>query len=281
MADSETSEIHLDLARVRMLGRRILATAAALTAVARPLRLPAEAPATDPISLELSARVDARRRQLALVGESAADELSRMAELIVAGADHVAALGTRTQLALIGLAAAPLSEQIPVSPPASRHASQEDLNQAAGPASDDEALSFAVLLADGANSIQFDDPADQIAGAEAAADELVAIAAELQSAMSYGDRAARTLMSFASWIRHWASAVDTGRKAEVEWAEAYQKLHAKAAASAGEYVRWLASTLSGPAGPRPDAAPATAIVAQYLQVGIPTLDLPDYPKLAK
>lgn len=281
MADTETTEIHLDLAGVRILGRRILAAAAELTAAARPLRLPVETPATDPISLELSARADARRRHLALVGESAADELSRMAELIVAGAHHVAALGTRTQLALIGLAAAPLSEQIPVSPPATRRASQEDLNQAAGPASDDEALSFAVLLADGPDSIQFDDPADQIAGAEATAGELVAIAADLQSAMSYGDRAARTLMSFASWIRHWASAVDAGRKAEGEWAAVYQELHAPAAASAGEYVRWLASTLSGAAGPRPDAAPAAAIVAQYSQVGIPVLNLPDYPKLAK
>ena len=280
MADPETSEIRLDPIGVRLIGHRILATAAALTAAARPLRLPIEAPATDPISLELSARVDARRRQLALVGESAADELSRMAELIVAGTLHVAALGARTQLAIMGLAAAPISGEIPVSPPATRRASPQRPEPAAGPASADEVLSFAVLLADGRNDIHFEDPADQIAGAEAAAAELVAVATELQAAMSYGERAARTLMSFAAWIRNWASEVDAGRQAEGEWAGVYQGLHGEAATIAGEYVRWLASTMSGAAGPRPATAPATAILAQYRLVTIPAPTLADYPRLA-
>lgn len=281
MSDTEAhiTEVHVDVPRVQAVGRRVVAAAADFARAARPLRLASRTPATDPISLMLSARADAQRRELGLIGEEAADEVTRMAEFVVAGALHVATLGRRTDLAIMGLTARPMSDRITVSAPMTRTASPP----AEGgwvPESDDELLSFTVLLADGELEVAPAAPADLVAAATAAAAELAEAAAELRSALSYGDRAANALVSFAEWIHHWAGQVDAIHRAMGEWAAVYREVRAKAEGPAGEYIRWLASAMSGAAGARPESAIAAEILGQYLQATIPALELSDYPRLA-
>lgn len=275
--ETDIEEVRIDVPRVQAIARRVVAVANDFTATARPLRLASGAPATDPVSLTLAAQANAQRLELGLIGEAAADELTRMAEFVVAGALHVATLGRRTQFAAIGLAARPMSEQIAVSAPMIRTPSLP-AKEGWAPESDDELLSFVVLLADGDPEIPLGAPADQ---ATIAAAELAEAAAELRSALSYGGRAADTLVSFAEWIRRWDAQVIAINRAIGEWSTIYREVRVRAEVPAAEYVRWLASTMSGAAGARPGPAGAAEILDRYLQVGIPTLDLPDYPKLAK
>lgn len=278
MSGIETAieEVRIDVPRVQAIARRVAAAAAHFTATARPLRLASGSPATDPVSLALTAHANARRLEVGLIGEAAADELTRMAEFVVAGALHVATLGRRTQFAVMGLAARPMSEQIAVSAPMIRTPSLP-AKEGWAPESDDELLSFMVLLADGDPEIPLGAPADP---ATIAAAELAEAAAELRSALSYGGRAADTLVSFAEWMRHWAAQVDAINRAIGEWAAVYREVRAQAERPAGEYVRWLASAMSGEAGARPETVVAAGILDQYLQVAIPTPDLGDYPRLA-
>lgn len=96
MSGIETAieEVHVDVPRVQAIARRVAAAAAHFTATARPLRLASGAPATDPVSLTLTAHANARRLEVGLIGEAAAIEVDAHAEFVVAGALHVATLGS-------------------------------------------------------------------------------------------------------------------------------------------------------------------------------------------
>jgi len=273
------TELHLDLTALRGSALEIVDSANAVTGVARPLRLPLPAPATDPYSLQLVGRINDVRRTLGLLGEAAADELVCMAEQILAGSFTLASLALRTQTAIMGLAVTPISASTQISPAASRPAPPPPATADATLDTDDEILSAAVLLSAGTQAIpDTDHDTDALA---AASQTLQTAAGQLRAAHSAGGAAAATLERFAQWISSdYAAAIEVLDANTHEWGRQYSIVRNRTDPAAQAYISALAAKLSGTHIPV-DPTTARTSLEQYGLVDIAMTTTPPFPRLGR
>ncbi len=269
--------LRIDLATMDAAVEMVLEAADALDFVARRLRIALRAPATDPVSLDLTGRFNNVRLAVGLQGDAAADELTRIAELVAAGAQNLADHGRRMPLAVMGLAAPPVSTVVVVAPAQNRRPPEAvppyDL-----PSTDDEILSCAVLLTEGrpAPGRLVDEPFPAL---RPSADLLVQAATAVRCALSYGEHPERALVAFADWIRQYSDAVNTVFGAAEDWSLAYTAAREQLLPIAHQYASWLAAALSGNPRERIDAHAARAVIDAYRSVEIPASTLTEFPRL--
>ncbi len=269
-------DLKIDPSAVRAAGELTLLCCDELSRIGRRLRVPVPAPATDPISLHLAAHANRARLHLGLVADGAAEELSRMVEFLTTGADHLAALAARTQVALLGLDVAPIAPSTPIR--ASRTAIDVGLADDLEPlASDAEVLSFAVLLGEGHDD--WYPPTADTSGLRAGAVNVVRAGDLLATGLSYGERPAATLARFGDWICAYADTVEATEAAVGEWAAVYRAVRPVAQAAGRPFVAFLAAKMGGQRTPGPDTEAAWAVWAQYLDVRIPAGEITDFPRL--
>jgi len=274
----DTTDMRLDLDGLRSIGAQLLAVSEELTHTARGLRLPLIAPATDARTLELAGRINDERRSIGLLGEAAADELVRMAEQILAGTFTLAVLARRTQIAIIGLAAPPMTAATQISPAANRSAPPPPPAAAAELHTDDEILSAAVLLSEGTDAISGYQRTDTSALSNPA-QMLLAASGDLRAAASSGAAPAATLERFARWISSdYSAAIEILKQDTQGWADNYALTRRRTAETAQAYVSALAAILSGQAV-YVDPSETRAALAHYDAVAVRATECAPFPQL--
>lgn len=274
--------LQLDMAAVRDVATRVVDVVGLLTLQSIRLRLPTMPPATDDLTIHLSRGVSVESRRLAYLLESAADELGRALEAILAYAHDGAALARRTEMALMGLQ---IGQFEPSSDPSIRRAPRTAGTPTPPPGMPDGlhgALSQALLLAQGAD-LRAQSLID-VAQMSAAATALHAGARTLRAAMSSGDRPAAMLDRFGGWIeKDAADAAAHLNSGVTRWATAYESVREQVQAPAALYRGWLATAIAGADRDAVDlpeaAAHARAVLREYASASISEISCLGHPLL--
>lgn len=272
-------ELRLDLDAMRGATTRALAAAAELGQCGRQLRMPIPAPATDSITQHLTATANRERRNLGAAGEDAGEELALMMEWILAGAYHLADLAQWTPLALMGIAAPAPAAAPTVTPRRLRPPGPDHPLEPRAAIDDQEALSAAVLIAEG--NADFRPTLISTDPVRRAANLLESAGEDLRGALSYGRRPAATITKFAQWCRDYAAAIDQLQAGIGRWASCYAAAHAAAQHPAQAYVASLAATMAGNTEvAATDARMAHDLLRIYARTTIEPPPVPDFPRLA-
>jgi hypothetical protein len=280
--DGDVSDtLHVDLEEVRRITTGVLDAANALSDVGRHLRLRMSAPATDAVSMALCARANTERLRLGLVGEAAADELVRMAEVVIAYAYNTKDLVRHVQQGVTGLTAHALATDLDVSGPLTR--AQPTSRSIPTPPidarpTDHEVLSFAVMVASG--DAEPDRGRADMSHLRAEAERLAHLASDLRAAMSSGDRPAKAFTRFSAWIvEHYLEAV-IALEAEVgAWIDSYVLTRQRVGASAVAYTSWLAAAVNQGEAADVPAEDARAAFESYIQVAVGAGEFESYPEM--
>ncbi|MEU0498065.1 hypothetical protein [Mycobacterium sp. NPDC006124] len=274
--------LQLNLSAVREAAAQVADVAGDLALQGVRLRLPVMTPATDAITIHLCRRTCQESRRLAYSLESAADELARVAEGVLAYAHDAATLVRRTELALMGL-------EIDVFNPSSEPSAQRSARLAGSPTSPPEfsndlhaALSQAVLLSQGSETGA--QPPVDVAHLRAAAGELRSGARALRAAMSSGERPAAMLDRFAEWLATDVAAAAAALNSSVlQWASAYGSAREDVQDCAELYRGWLTAVVAGgdhePIDLAETAAHARAVLRGYSAISIAELAFTGHPQL--
>ncbi|EHB48874.1 hypothetical protein MycrhDRAFT_5715 [Mycolicibacterium rhodesiae JS60] len=273
--------LHVDLEEVRRIATGVLDAATALSDVARHLRLRMCAPATDAVSMALCARANAERLRLGLVGEAAADELVRMAEVLIAYAYNTKDLVRHVQQGVTGLTSHALATDLDVSGPLTRAQPTPRSIPTPPPKArptDHEVLSFAVMVASG--DAEPDRGRSDLSHVRAEAARLAHLARDLRAAMSTGDRPANAFTRFSAWVmEHYLEAV-IALEAEVDaWIDSYVLTRQRVGASAVAYTSWLAAVVSQGEAADVPAGDARAAFDSYVQVVVGVGEFESYPQM--
>lgn len=277
-----STTLQLDMAAVRDVATRVVEVVGLLELQAIRLRVPTMPPATDAMTIHLSRGASVESRRLAYLLESAADELGRALEAILAYAHDGATLARRTELALMGLE---IGEFEPSSDPSIRRAPRSAGTPAPPPGMPDglhAVLSQALLLAQGAD-FRAQSPVD-VVQLRSAASALHASARTLRAAMSSGDRPAAMLNRFAGWIETDAAGAAAHLNSGVTgWATAYEGVREQVQQPAALYRGWLVAAVAGADRDAVDlaeaAAHARAALRAYASTSISEITCLDHPLL--
>lgn len=274
--------LQIQLAEVRDVAWIVTGVAGLLAGHGFRLRMPPGAPASDSTSLYLSRVLQQADLQLAYAADSAADELTRSIEALMAYTSEAATLARRTELVITGLDVDDLAPSYAVSAPRPhRTIPGEPLTQPALDAADHRTLSDAVLLRSG-DPMAFE-PTDT-AQLRAAAVTLRDCARRLRTAMSSGERPAAMLERFGIWVdEEFTQAVVARDEARASWATAYNAARQEVAEPARLYLSWLSAAARADEQERPAlhdaAARARAAVRAYRDLPLTTVACGDHPRL--
>ncbi len=271
--------LHLDLDELDRIAGAILVAANDLTTVSRTGRLRLRPPAPDPISMWLTDQANRTRLRLALVADAAADELVRIAETVVAGIDNAHIISLHTQTAMMGLESLPVVTDLRVSPPTVRDDHRYANGTPRWPTSPDGLLSTATLLANGADTVDLH-PVD-LDEPPAIAGRVTQLATQLRAAISIGEPPARTLESFACWIRtDYTSALTCLDANLVRWRDRYIDVHSAVQPVARSYTAALAGAIGGRPLPEFDTTDLGSLLEDYASQPIAVPDPVPFPQLA-
>lgn len=274
--------LQIDLAEVRDVAGAVTGVAGLIAVHGFRLRVPPGAPASDSTSLYLSRVLQRADLQLAYVADSAADELTRAVEALMAYTIEAATLARRTELVIMGLDVEDLAPSYAVSTPRPHRGSpDEPLPRPPLDASDHRILSDAVLLGSGVPLAV--EPTDT-AQLRAAAATLRDCARRLRTAMSSGERPAAMMERFGIWVDDvFTPAVVARDDAMASWAMAYCAAREEVAGPARLYLSWLSAATKGDNQERPtlhDAgARARAAVRAYRELPLTPAVCGDHPRL--
>ncbi|MBY6388571.1 hypothetical protein HG717_32325 [Rhodococcus erythropolis] len=275
-----TLQIHL--AEVRDIAWTVTGVAGLIAGHGFRLRIPPGAPASDSTSLYLSRVLQRADLHLAYAADSAADELTRSVEALMAYTSEAATLARRTELVITGLDVDDLALSYAVSAPRlQREIPDEPLPQPALDVTDHRTLSDAVLLGSGV-PMEFE-PTDT-AQLRAAAVTLRDCARRLRTAMSSGERPAAMLERFGIWVdEEFTDAVVARDEARASWATAYNAAREEVAEPARLYLSWLSAAARADEQERPalhDAgARARAAVRAYRDLPLTAVACGEHPQL--
>lgn len=280
--DDMASTLQIHLSEVRDIARTVTGVAGTIASYGFLLRIPAGSPAPDSTSLYLSRVVQRASLNLAYTADSAADELTRSIEALMAYTFEAATLARRTELAVMGLDVDDLEPSYAVSDPRANRRIDPDLPpRPALDASDHRNLSQAVLLSSGAAMANEPTGTAQLRAATAT---LHACAGRLRAAMSSGERPAAMLERFAVWLgEEFTAAVASRDEAIASWGKAYDAAREDAAQPARAYTRWLSAAAGGadqePSGLQESGARARAAVREYSSLTLAPAVCGDHPRL--
>ena len=277
-----TLQIHL--AEVRDVAWTVTSVAGLIAGHGFRLRIPPGAPASDSTSVYLSRVLQRADLQLAYAADSAADELTRSVEALMAYTIEAATLARRTELVITGLDVDDLMPSYAVTAPRPHRAiPNEPLPQPALDATDHRTLSDAVLLGNG-GPMAFE-PTDS-AQLRAVAQGDRGCARRLRAAMSSGERPAAMLERFGIWVdEEFALAVVARDEARASWVSAYNAAREEVAEPARLYLSWLSAAARGDDQERPSlrdaGARARAAVRAYRGVHLTTPACGEHPRLGE
>ncbi|MCB1264285.1 MAG: hypothetical protein KDB56_06795 [Mycobacterium sp.] len=275
---SPRKSLSLDLARLREACELALTACDGIAKTARRLRLPMPSPATDPVTVYLTSRCNSYRRGLGATGEAAGDELVRAIERILAGSYTLAAIATRTQIAMIGLHITALNSEIVISAPAVRATNGERPPSLAALTTDDEVLSFATLLAAGKADFHSQLRTDT-AGLHDGRDALRRSVEILREAMSNAEGPAAFLERFGRWIGDYAEAIEHLDDSVSEWNERYVQIRNQTNDVVEQYIGKQAAAMQGESREVNPSA-AWAAYREYTSIPMDPVDCAGFPRLS-
>jgi hypothetical protein len=287
--DGMASTLQINLTEVRDIAWQVAGVAGLIADQGFRLRLAPASPATDTTSLALTRNLQGASLRLAYAADSAADELTRAIEGVVAYAQQGANLARRTELALIGLDLEQLTPSFPISAPRPdrRVVVVDDAPSPPGPvvdSTDHRILCEAVLLSNGAASLAHM-PADA-AQLRAGAATLHDCARRLRAALSSGERPAAMLDRFGAWLDEgFVHAVEEREQAMARWAVAYGTARSEVQEPARVYLSWLSAAVAGAdqgdSGLREPSARARTAMRGYSAVSFDSVACRDHPRLGQ
>lgn len=281
--DDMASTLQLDLGAVRDIAWTVAEVAGLIAMHSFHLRLPIGSPATDFTSRYLADRVNRESVQLAHTADGAADELTRAMEALLAYVNNAAMLARQTELAAVmGLEIDAPAPAFAVSAPRPPRDASSGGPGPALPDRDHSALSEAVLLSEGVQAIAH--RVLNVAQVRAAAATLNDCARRLRAAVTGGERPARTLERFGSWVeRDFAAALTERENSIVRWSDEYLRARARVEPLATRYRRWLiaaaASADQDALDLRAAAAQARAVMREYGRTPVGGLNCAPHPRL--
>lgn len=284
--DGMDPTLQINLTELRDIAWQVVGVAGHIADQGFRLRLAPASPATDTTSLALTRNIQGASLRLAYAADSAADELTRAIEGVVAYAHQGANLARRTELALIGLDLEQLGPSLPMS--AARPNRHNVFDDAPAPpgliadSTDHRTLSEAVLLSNGAVSLAHM-PADA-AQLRAGAATLHDCARRLRAALSSGERPAAMLDRFGDWLDEGlVHAVVEREHAMANWAVAYGTARSEVQEPARLYLSWLSAAVAGAeqgnSALRQPSARARAAMREYSAVSFDSVACGDHPRL--
>lgn len=281
--DDMAPTLQLDLGAVRDIAWTVADAAGQIAAHSFHLRLPIATPATDITSRHLADRLNRESVQLAHTADGAADELTRAMEALLAYVNNAAMLARQTELAAVmGLeidAPAPAFTVCAPRPPRSVGSAG---TAPALPDRDHSTLSEAVLLSEGVDAIAH--RALDAAQVRAAAATLHDCARRLRAAVTGGERPARMLERFGSWMKcDFAAALTERENSIARWSDEYLRARTRVEPLATQYRRWLiaaaASADQDALDLRAASAQARAVMREYGRTPVGGLNCAPYPRL--
>lgn len=288
----EKSPVVIDIGAVADIAAELLAVGDELAGQTRPLRLPIMNPASDPFTVRICTHINHARASLGAIGSDASEELTRMAEFLLASAFNLHHIGRWTTLAIRGLGAAPLARRSLDIVPRPRRADlveHEPLPEWSL-STDSEVLACAAALSAGDPEIaelHHPDPRTLRALGERVRTRSAQMAAAWPNAKSAADK----YRDFAQWIStSLTSACERSAAATQTWMILYAHVRASLIAPAERIVSAQTALLDGSAlgevlEPRgvDDDAFTTAAIRQlldpYVNFSGATNLCEDYPRL--
>lgn len=268
-----STTVRLDAPAVRDIAAGLIHVASDLTALTRPLRLPLPYPAVDALSLRYSRELTYQRRELSLITDAAADDLTLMAETIAAATETMYAIIRWTSLGDLGLESVSIGGELSVSPGAQRP--PIDAPSAGDvPRTDDEIVAWAILVATGTAPAKASPQGSLV---RELADRTRGCARAVELAWSHGAGPARSLDAFADWLNDVvAVGLDMLADNQNAWHDAYSAAHDSVAQCAGQYIEARAKMLQGQVVDSANTAPASRACELYARVALPRPEVPAF-----
>lgn len=258
--------VRLDAPAVRDIAAGLIQVASDLTALSRPLRLPLPYPAVDALSLQYSRELTYQRRELSLIVEAAADDLTVMAETISAAAETMHAIVQWTSLGDLGLDSVSIGGELRVSPKA-RRAPIDAPPATDVPRTDEEILAWAVLVATGTAPAKASPQGSLV---RELADGTRGYARAVERSWSHGAGPGRSLDAFADWLNDVvADGLDMLADNQNAWHDAYSAARDVVTQCAGQYIQARAKMLQGEVVDSANADLARNACDIYARVALP------------
>lgn len=292
MGHMDRPPVVIDIGAVVNIASELLAVGDELTRHARPLRLPIMNPASDPFTVRICARINHTRASLGAIGTDAGEELTRMAEFLLASAFNLHHIANWTNLVIRGANAAPLApSDLRITPrPCRADPAQHEVVPYWSISTDCEARACAELLCAGDQEIDdlyFPDPRIL----RALGQRLRACSARMRVAWATAEPAATKYAEFAQWI---SGSFSAACEHSAQIAESWKTLYAGVRAALQAHDALSASAPTASPGPSPlnetlelSAQVTDAVVSQAVRDRLdiyaafdPAIELcTDYPQL--